>query len=96
MANHNERPAVVRVLQDVHGATLAGESQTDKSLAVELKQYAESKLPDRLLRQKEPGRGAKVVRDKFGVPHIFAENQGDLWFASGTSRAQQLLPHCWG
>lgn len=33
----------------------------------------------------------KVYRDSYGVPHIFTENEHDLWFADGYVQAQDRL-----
>ena len=30
-----------------------------------------------------------IVRDRWGIPHIFAENQHDLFFAYGLAMAQE-------
>lgn len=42
---------------------------------------------------KAPGLHGKVevIRDRFGVPHIFAENEHDLFFAQGYVHAQDRL-----
>src|SRR6266581_2997884 len=37
---------------------------------------------------KEP---VEVLRDRYGVPHIYARNQDDLFFAQGFSAAQDRL-----
>lgn len=37
------------------------------------------------------GSDVKVLRDEFGVPHIFAENEKDLMFAAGYVQAQDRL-----
>jgi penicillin G amidase len=34
---------------------------------------------------------ARIVRDQWGVPHIYAERQGDLFFAQGFVQAQDRL-----
>jgi penicillin G amidase len=34
---------------------------------------------------------ATIERDRWGIPHIFAENQHDLWFAFGLAMAQDRL-----
>ena len=36
--------------------------------------------------------GAKVFRDSWGIPHITAENEPDLFFAQGFVTAQDRLP----
>jgi penicillin amidase len=56
-----------------------------------LKHYLESKLPHSLLGHQKLHDGAKITRDRFGVPHIFAENENDLWFACGYVQAQDRL-----
>src|SRR5213078_5230871 len=33
----------------------------------------------------------RIVRDKWGVPHIYAQNQDDLFFAQGFVQAQDRL-----
>src|SRR5215468_3564033 len=33
----------------------------------------------------------RIVRDRWGVPHIYAENQDDLFFAQGFVQAQDRL-----
>ena len=91
MPDHDARPDVVAALRSAHGSPPSEHFGTDESFQQELKRYAESKLPDRLLKHREPGHGARVVRDRFGVPHIFAETQHDLWFASGYVQAQDRL-----
>ena len=53
--------------------------------------YLESKLPSSLLEHQRLYNGAKVTRDRFGIPHIFAENENDLWFACGYVQAQDRL-----
>src|SRR5438067_6308515 len=35
--------------------------------------------------------GASIERDRWGIPHIFAENQHDLFFAYGLAMAQDRL-----
>ena len=55
------------------------------------KQYLNSKLPEELLKNHPKGGGARVIRDRFGIPHIFAENEKDLWFACGYAQAQDRL-----
>src|SRR5947207_2286447 len=35
--------------------------------------------------------GASIERDRWGIPHIFAENQHDLFFAYGVAMAQDRL-----
>ena len=55
------------------------------------KQYLNSKLPEELLKNQPTGGGARVIRDRFGIPHIFAENEKDLWFACGYAQAQDRL-----
>jgi len=34
---------------------------------------------------------ATIERDRWGIPHIFADNQHDLWFAFGFAMAQDRL-----
>ena len=53
--------------------------------------YLQSKLPDPILKRQPPGNGARVIRDRYGVSHIFAENDKDLWFACGYVQAQDRL-----
>ena len=57
----------------------------------DLSKYLQSKLPDLILKRQPPGNGAKVTRDRYGVSHIFAENDDDLWFACGYVQAQDRL-----
>src|SRR5437867_1841603 len=37
------------------------------------------------------GRQVQVIRDKWGVPHIYAQNDHDLFFAQGYTHAQDRL-----
>src|SRR6266496_2686217 len=37
------------------------------------------------------GTNATIERDRWGIPHIFAESQHDLWFAFGFAMAQDRL-----
>ena len=57
----------------------------------QLMSYLESKLPDPILKRQSTGNGAKVTRDRYGISHIFAENDKDLWFACGFVQAQDRL-----
>ena len=57
----------------------------------DLSKYLASKLPDLILKRQPPGNGAEVTRDRYGVSHIFAENDSDLWFACGYVQAQDRL-----
>lgn len=57
----------------------------------ELREYLRSKLPDSILKRQPPGNGARVTRDRYGVSHIFAENDSDLWFSCGYVQAQDRL-----
>ena len=57
----------------------------------DLSEYLQSKLPDPILNRQPPGNGARVTRDRYGISHIFAENDSDLWFACGYVQAQDRL-----
>ncbi|MBN1930683.1 MAG: penicillin acylase family protein, partial [Desulfobacterales bacterium] len=35
--------------------------------------------------------GVSIVRDSYGVPHIYSENRHDLYFAFGYTQAQDRL-----
>ena len=59
--------------------------------AQDMSEYLQSKLPDPILKQQPPGNGARVTRDRYGISHIFAENDSDLWFACGYVQAQDRL-----
>jgi penicillin G amidase len=56
-------------------------SQSKKSL----QDYNESLLVDGLSEKVE------IIRDKWGVPHVYAQNQSDLFFAQGYLHAQDRL-----
>ena len=54
--------------------------------------YLESKLPERVLGSTgQFKKGARVVRDKYGIPHIFALDVRELDFATGLVQAQDRL-----
>ena len=54
--------------------------------------YLESKLPERVLGSTgQIEKGARVVRDKYGIPHIFALDVRELDFATGLVQAQDRL-----
>lgn len=53
--------------------------------------YLRSKLPSSVMGDEPTGSGAKVIRDRFGVPHIFADSEEDLWCAAGFVQAQDRL-----
>ena len=54
--------------------------------------YLESKLPERILDStRSLKNGAKVIRDKYGIPHIFAPDDHELEFATGVVQAQDRL-----
>ena len=56
------------------------------------RRYLESKLPERILGPASHSKtGARVVRDKYGIPHIFASDDRDLFFAAGFVHAQDRL-----
>ncbi len=60
-------------------------------LALE-REYLESKLPERIMKGADtrPG-GARVVRDRYGIPHVFAGDSRDLYLACGFAQAQDRL-----
>ena len=54
--------------------------------------YLESKLPERILDSaRSLKNGAKVIRDRYGIPHIFAPDDLELEFATGLVQAQDRL-----
>ncbi|MEX0762633.1 MAG: penicillin acylase family protein [Dehalococcoidia bacterium] len=55
----------------------------------------EASLPDTTATLRLPGlqAGAAVHRDRWGIPHIRAENEHDLFFAQGFATAQDRLWH---
>ncbi len=56
------------------------------------KRYLESKLPERIAGPTSgPTSGARVIRDKYGIPHIFAPDARELAFATGLVQAQDRL-----
>ena len=56
------------------------------------RRYLESKLPEKVLGPTSLAKtGARVVRDKFGIPHIFASDDRELAFATGFVHAQDRL-----
>ncbi len=56
------------------------------------KKYLESKLPERISGPtRGSASGARVIRDKYGIPHIFARNDRELAFATGLVHAQDRL-----
>jgi len=65
--------------------------QRENVNAQDMSEYLQSKLPDPILKQQPPGNGARVTRDRYGISHIFAENDSDLWFACGYVQAQDRL-----
>ena len=62
-------------------------------LAEELKKLAQKTLAQLEGELKLPGlkQPVKVWRDRWGIPHIYAENQDDLFFAQGVVVAQDRL-----
>ena len=91
MSDRDERRNLIDILRSDHRDPQNAVFETDKNFQTGIKRYLESKLPAQLLKQRAPGHGATVIRDRFGVPHIFAENPDDLWFASGYVQAQDRL-----
>ena len=68
----------------------AGVSESDY-LGLE-KKYLESKLPERVQGPMSGvTNGARVIRDKYGIPHILAPSDPDLAFATGLVQAQDRL-----
>ncbi len=54
--------------------------------------YLESKLPERIMERASPASGgARVVKDVYGIPHVFAGNVRDLHFGAGFTQAQDRL-----
>ena len=45
------------------------------------------------MRLPELGAAVEVYRDRWGIPHIRAENEADLFFAQGFATAQDRLWH---
>lgn len=94
-----EREVVVRVLR---GEAPRSQAERDaggpKAYADLEKRYLESKLFDRIL-QSGAGRGGaprwrgnvRIIRDRYGVPHIFGETEADLMFGAGLAQAQDRL-----
>jgi penicillin amidase len=67
---------------------------TLKSVANQcLRLYARNRLPrlDGQLQLAGLGRPAQILRDEWGVPHIYAESLKDLCFAQGFAHAQDRL-----
>ena len=91
MSDRDDRRDLSDILRSDHRDPQNAVFETDKNFRTGIKRYLESKLPAQLLKQRAPGHGATVIRDRFGVPHIFAENPDDLWFASGYVQAQDRL-----
>ena len=52
-------------------------------------------MPDvtRTIRTPELNKPVEVYRDRWGIPHIKAENEHDLFFAQGFATAQDRLWH---
>ena len=56
------------------------------------RRYLESKLPEKVLgTARNLTTGTRVVRDRFGIPHIFASDDRELAFATGFVHAQDRL-----
>lgn len=56
------------------------------------RRYLQSKLAERILASAgSRGGAARVVRDKYGIPHIFAPDEQELAFATGFVQAQDRL-----
>ncbi len=54
--------------------------------------YLESKLPERIpVLTRSIAGSSRVVRDKYGIPHIFAHGDRELAFATGLVQAQDRL-----
>ncbi len=86
-----EREAVVSALRrDESDDAKPGQIKTAVD-EQQLQKFLQSKLPGSLLRDRPPGSGATVVRDRFGVPHISAKSEDDLWCAVGFVQAQDRL-----
>ena len=90
------RPSVgvfVLVLVVVLGAALSGcadappaTPQTLDALAIRALSQIEGELAIPGLKQ-----SVEVIRDEWGVPHIYAQNDDDLFFAQGYVMAQDRL-----
>ncbi len=85
------RNAVVSALRGEGVGQLTPSGFTEAEFAQQQDAYLLSKLPTSILHNRPPGTGARVVRDRFGVPHIFAETEEDMWCASGFVQAQDRL-----
>ncbi len=56
------------------------------------RRYLESKLPEKVIGPASHlGTGARVLRDKFGIPHVVASDNRELAFATGFVHAQDRL-----
>ena len=86
-----QRRGLVSYLRGGNEDTLSAFGTPDSRQQEYLTHYLESKLPSSLLEHQRLYNGAKVTRDRFGIPHIFAENENDLWFACGYVQAQDRL-----
>ena len=64
-----------------------------RSLRWIFKQFSKRKLPiiDGQLKLEGLLAPVEVIRDKWGIPHIYAENTHDLFFAQGFVQAQDRL-----
>lgn len=64
-----------------------------RSLRWIFKQFGKRKLPliDGQLKLEGLLAPVEVIRDKWGIPHIYAENTHDLFFAQGFVQAQDRL-----
>src|SRR4029077_6502537 len=74
-------------------AVFAGGDDTVRSQSSELKELARKSLAkiDGELRLPGLQKDVQVIRDTWGVPHIYAQNVDDLFFAQGYVTAQDRL-----
>lgn len=83
-----QRTRWIHVLMRVAGASaVAGQAPTSLDVA------ARAALSETAGTRKLPGleQSVSVIRDTWGVPHIYAQNQHDLFFAQGFTTAQDRL-----
>lgn len=76
---------------------VAGCSSEDRAAPMRLDRpplgspFAEQRAPDDSRSYSALSRQVEIVTDEFGVPHIFAENRKDLFFANGYVHARDRL-----
>src|SRR6187455_1046662 len=87
----NRRWAVLAVVGVTTAVTVAADQSAPG--AGQLRDLARRSLATLAGEVRVPGLRAdvRVARDQFGVPHIYAQNQDDLFFAQGYVMAQDRL-----